>query len=469
MRVFPAFFPTEGRVALVIGGGELAARKLRLLLKSDAHIRVFASDEIVAEVRDLENNPRVTLSQAKPTASDMTDVSFAIVATEDEALIQEGAALSRRTGVPVNVVDRPELCDFTVPAIVDRGDIAIGIASGGAAPVLTRNIRQSIEAALPARLGDLARFAKAFRGAVAKTLPAGSPRKAFWERVFDGPIGAAVLAGRHSDARTAMVSALNGRSASLVEGRVALVGAGPGDPELLTIKALNVLRRADIVYFDSLVGDGVLDLVRRDAARVYVGKRKGDHAVPQHEIQDRMIASARDGQFVVRLKGGDPFVFGRGGEEIAAVMAAGIPVDIVPGITAAIGAGASAGLPLTHRDYAQAVTFVTGHDRFGLPELDWRALSADRQTVVVYMGVGKAGEIAAKLIKAGAPGSRPVAVIENATTPRQKTAIGRLAQLERLVIAHDIEGPALIVIGDVAALANQTAPPDIQTHAAMAV
>lgn len=469
MRVFPAFFPTEGRVALVIGGGELAARKLRLLLKTDVNIRVVAPDEVVAEIDAMAQDHRITLSREGPTAASLEDASFAIVATDDEELLRESVTLLRTGGIPVNVVDRPGLCDFTVPAIVDRGDIAIGIASGGAAPVLTRNVRQTIEAALPTRLGDLARFAKTFRGAVAKTLPAGRSRKTFWEQVFDGPIGAAVLAGRGSEARAAMISALNRNSASAAEGRVALVGAGPGDPELLTIKALNTLRRADIVYHDALVSDEVLDLVRRDAERVPVGKRKGAHAVSQYEIQERMIASARAGDFVVRLKGGDPFIFGRGGEEIAAVQQAGIPVEIVPGITAAIGAGAAVGLPLTHRDHAQAITFVTGHDRHGPSELDWRALSADRQTVVVYMGIGEAGEIAAKLIAAGSPGDRSVAVIENATMPNQKTVVGCLSQLDRLVASHEIAGPALIVIGDVAALANQRTETPPQSHAALAV
>jgi uroporphyrin-III C-methyltransferase/precorrin-2 dehydrogenase/sirohydrochlorin ferrochelatase len=320
--------------------------------------------------------------------------------------------------------------------------------------VLGRRLREKIEALLPQRLSALAAFAGSFRDAVAAKIEA-PRRRAFWERFFDGPIAAQVLAGDEVRAGDAMTAALNRPQAEQSAGAVHIVGAGPGDPELLTLRALRLIQDADVIVYDRLVGDGILDLARRDAVRLYVGKARADHAVPQEEIEARLIAFAREGKTVVRLKGGDPFIFGRGGEELEAVRAAGVPVFVTPGVTAALGCAAAAGLPLTHRDAAQALTFVTGHAKGDEdPDLDWAALAALGHTLVVYMGVGKAETIAARLVENGRAASTPVAVIENGTRSDQKIIKGTLRDLARLVRDGGVAGPAILVIGEVAAKAN---------------
>ncbi len=344
------------------------------------------------------------------------------------------------------------------PGIIDRDPVLVAIGSSGAAPALVRRLREQIEALLPSRLGRLARFARRFRTAVAGTHPDSGRRRWFWETFFDGPVARLVLDGREHQATNAMLRLVNGGTAPSSEGSVALVGVGPGDPDLLTLRALRAMQDADVVVYDRLIGDQILDYVRRDAERIYVGKARGNHAMSQEEINTTLVAQAASGRRVVRLKGGDPFVFGRGGEEMTHLQTAGVAVEIIPGITAATGCAAAAGLPLTHRDYASGVTFVTGHMRDGTAEPDWAGLAATRHTLVIYMGVATAGIIGERLVAHGMRPTTPVAVIENGTRPEQIVAHGTLANLGATVAGHGIVGPALIVIGDVVALASESVP-----------
>ncbi len=452
MKFFPAFFDLNGRRVLVAGSGEVASRKARLLLDAGAAIE-FAAPAFTPDFA-AEWTGQAALTQATPETAPIAGAALVFVAVEDLGEAAAWTRAARAAGVPVNAVDRPALSDFATPSIVDRGDVVVAISTGGAAPVLGRRLREKIEALLPARLAALAAVAGSLRETVAARV-APSARRAFWERFFDGPAAAQALAGDDAGARRAALAALDDPQADQSGGVVHIVGAGPGDPDLLTLKALRLLQDADVILYDRLVSDDILKLARRDALRLYVGKAKADHAVPQAEIEARLIAFAREGKKVVRLKGGDPFIFGRGGEELEAVRAAGVPVFVTPGVTAAIGCAAAAGLPLTHRDAAQALTFVTGHAKGEAePDLDWAALAALGHTLVVYMGVTKAAAIAASLIRNGRSRSTPVAVIENGTRADQKILKGNLSELGRLVSEGAVEGPAILVIGDVAAKAN---------------
>ncbi len=452
MKTFPAFFDLAGKTVIIAGAGEVASRKARLAADAGARI-MFVASELDQSLVD-EWAGRAEFDARLPSVATFQGASLVFIAVESGIDAARLAALARAAGAPVNAVDRPGLSDFFAPAIIDRDDVVVAISTSGAAPVLGRRIREKIEALLPHRLGALARFAASFRGAVAARItPEG--RRRFWENFFDGPLASRILAGDERGAREALIDSLNRRQADSAVGVVHLVGAGPGDPELLTLKALRLLQAADVILYDRLVGDQILALARRDALRLYVGKAKSDHAVPQEEIAQRLIDHARRGKIVVRLKGGDPFIFGRGGEELDAVRAAGVPVFVTPGITAATGCAASAGMPLTHRDLSQAVTFATGSAKDnGEPDLDWKALAALGHTLVVYMGVGKAGAIARNLIENGRSGATPVAVIEKGTTADEKILKGQLSGLGALVKAGGVEGPALLVIGEVAAKAE---------------
>lgn len=451
MKRFPAYISLQSRPVVIVGGGDAALRKARLALSAGAEVTVIGP-EIDAELRD-ELGEQVSLSDRAPAPEDFEGAVFAFIALDNEDAAARWAKTARDAGALVNVVDQPALCDFTTPSIIDRGRLTVAISTDGAGPVFGRALRAKIEAMLPARAGALLDFAQTYRGAV-KGKIAHKGRRAFWEAFFDGPIAAQVLAGDEQSAHEAMLAAING-DAPAPQGVVHIVGAGPGDPELLTLKAFRLIQSADVILYDRLVSEDVLSLARRDADRLYVGKAKSNHAVPQEEIEARMIALARAGKIVVRLKGGDPFVFGRGGEELESVRAAGVPVYVTPGITAATGCAASAGLALTHRDHAQAVTFVTGHAKGDAdPALDWAALAALKNTLVVYMGVGKAGSIASNFIAHGRAASTPVAIIENGTRENELILKGTLADLPALIDAGGVKGPALLVIGEVAALAS---------------
>jgi uroporphyrin-III C-methyltransferase / precorrin-2 dehydrogenase / sirohydrochlorin ferrochelatase len=348
------------------------------------------------------------------------------------------------------------LSSFTMPAIVDRGPITIAISTGGAAPVLARRLKAEIERAMPAAIGRLARFAEIFREQVRRTLVEPRARRRLWDRVFEGRVGELALAGDEIGARRELIRLLDGtrNERNPAPGMVHLVGAGPGDPDLLTLKAHRLLQRADVVVYDRLVSPEVLAMARRDAERLYVGKRAGHHCVPQSEINGRLVALARAGKSVVRLKGGDPFVFGRGGEEMETLIKAGVAVEVVPGITAALGCAASAGVPLTHRDHAQACVFVTGHTKDDKLDLDWQMLARPRQTVVIYMGAETLPAITSQLVQHGLASSTPVVVIENGTTERERRVVGTLATIERQVMRARLEGPTLCMVGETVGLAT---------------
>lgn len=454
MNNFPAFMRLHGQPVLIVGGGEAAVAKTRLLLAVGAAVTVVAPDAL-SQVRAWADAGDLRWAHRRFRARDVRGKTLVFGTTGLDDVDERVARAARARRVPVNIVDRPALSDFIVPSIVDRGAVTVAISSDGASPVLARRLREQIETLLPANLGALAEFLRSFRGAVKAKIDSFAGRRRFWEEVIDGPIARDVLSGNESRAREAMVSQINRRPANEDrEGHVAIVGAGPGDPELLTIKALRALQDADVVIHDRLVGAGVLELIRRDAERIYVGKAKSDHSVTQDGIHDLLIAHARAGKRVVRLKGGDPFVFGRGGEELDALRQAGVDASVVPGITAATGCAASAGLPLTHRDHASAVTFVTGHGVDGEPDVDWAALAQPRHTAVVYMGLSRAGALSARMIEHGRAPETPVAIIENGTRADERVLTGTLAGIPELVRTSQVGAPALIVIGEVAALAD---------------
>ncbi len=454
MQYFPAFLDLKDRPCLVVGGGAPAARKARLLMRAGARLTVVAR-RASPEIEDLDAAGALRLVRRGFVAGDASGRAAVVSATglgDVDARVSEAA---RAAGVPVNVVDRPELSSFVVPAIVERDPVVIGISSGGTSPVLARRLRARIEALLPARLGRLARFAESFRAAVRATVPDPAQRQRFWTGVFDGPVAEDVLAGREAAAREAMLGLVNRPDTTRApEGLVHIVGAGPGDPDLLTVKALRLMERADVAVYDRLVTPEILSRLRRDAERIYVGKAKGAHALSQDRINALLLDQARAGKRVLRLKGGDPFVFGRGGEELEYLRRHGVHVEVVPGVTAATACAAALGVPLSHRDHASAVTFVTGHGRDGEPELDWAALASARQTLAVYMGVETAGRTAARLIAQGLAPGTPAAVIENGTLANQKAVVGTLCDLEALVRDNGITGPALILIGEVVRLAD---------------
>ncbi len=454
MKHFPAFLDIENRTALVVGNGLAAARKAELLAKAHARVIVVA-ERPCADLAVLAGEGRITVLREPFSVEHLDEAAVLIVATGSEAEDRQVADAGKAHGVPVNVVDRPGLGTFIVPAVIDRDPVTVAVSSAGTAPVLARGLRAKIEALLPARVGDLAAFAGRFRDSVKAKLPEGRDRLRFWERVFDGPIADHVLAGRDGAARSEMLRAINTPANDKGEdGVVYLVGAGPGDPDLLTIRALRVLQTADVIVHDKLVGPDILNYARRDAERIFVGKTRGDHTKSQDEINEIIAAHARAGKRVARLKGGDPFVFGRGGEEREHLRALGVRVEIVPGITAATGCAAAAGFPLTHRDHASSVTFVTGHAKTGAPDLDWPALATSRHTIVIYMGVATAGLVSQRLMEHGLAGATPVAVVENGTLPNQRVLTGELRHVGGLIAENGIKGPALVVIGDVTAAAD---------------
>jgi len=449
MKVFPAFFGMEHAHVVVFGSGEEALRKVRLLAKTPAEIRVVA-DRLEPDMAR-EFGGRVIHKTPIEAPAALTAAAFSIIALSDDEAALAAISLAKSLGVPVNAVDRPEHCEFTVPSILDRGDIVAAVATGGAAPVLAKSVRTRLEALMPQGIGNLAGLAKRLRPEVSARLKDGADRRKYWETALNGAAAERAYAGDLAGAEAEMRRLLADFGPQ--EGVVHIVGAGPGDPELLTLKAFRLIQSADIVFHDRLVSDEIMDLLRRDAERVSVGKSKGDHSVPQPQIHELMIEAARAGKRVVRLKGGDPFIFGRGGEELEAVQAAGIEAHVVPGISSALGCAASAGLPLTHRGHAQALTFVTGHAQSGgVPDLDWTAMARPGQTVVVFMGVGTAPVIAEKLIAAGRATATPVAVVENGTRPDEIRVFGTLAELPQLITRAGIEGPALLIIGEVAGL-----------------
>ena len=452
MQYFPLFFDLRSQKVLIVGGGEVALRKATLLERAGAAITLVAPD-VVPEIERRAAAGTLTLLRREFIPEDLNGARLAIAATGRRASNRWIASLCEARAIPVNVVDDLKASRVIVPAIVDRDPVLIAISSAGASPVLARRWRERLEAFVPARIGELALWLRGLRAASRRRLRGTAERRRYFETLVDGPAALRFVAG---DVRGAeqLAQRLLAADASRApaRGHVVLVGAGPGDPELLTLKALRALTDADVILHDRLVGEGVLDLARRDAVKICVGKSPGGAGASQEWINGQLIEHASAGRSVVRLKGGDPFVFGRGGEELEALARAGIAYSVIPGITAASACAAYAGIPLTHRDHAQSVSFVTGHAGEGGSEPDWRALAAERATVVFYMGLTGLERIVAKLIEHGAPSDRPAAVIAQGTLPTQRVVPGTLASIAAAARSQGIASPALLIVGDVAAL-----------------
>ncbi|MFA5632390.1 MAG: siroheme synthase CysG [Porticoccaceae bacterium] len=450
MDYLPLFHRIADRKCVVAGGGEVALRKVRLLLEAGAKVLVVAP-QVCADLQALEESHTIQISRKTFHPNDLALASLVVSATNDQQVNEQVSRWARDRNIPVNVVDNPALCSVIFPAIVDRSPLQIAIGTGGAAPVLARLLRGKIEALIPAAYGRLAALAEKFRPRVKQELPNENDRRAFWEALFEGPAGEAALAGDESRAQRLLEQALSSAQPARI-GEVYLVGGGPGDPDLLTFRALRLMQQADVVLYDRLVSRGVLDLVRRDATRIHVGKTAGDHPVPQQDINQLLVKYAREGHRVLRLKGGDPFIFGRGGEEIEHLVEYDIPFQVVPGITAASGCASYAGIPLTHRDHAQSVRFVTGHRRSDELTLDWPQLASPGQTLVFYMGLNSLPVISRELIAHGVDGTMPAALVEKGTLPSQRVVIGTLSDLAEKVEHLGIRAPTLIIVGGVVSL-----------------
>ena len=452
MDYLPVAWRLKEQLALVVGGGEIALRKARLLDRAGARLRVVAP-EIEPELVQLVERQGGELLRCHYHADQLDGVALAIGATDDQQVNRQlhGDAVARH--LPVNVVDNPPLCTFIFPAIVDRDPLLISISSGGASPVLARWARSKIETLLPAGLGRLATLMGRYRKTLAEKLPQVGARRLFWEGLLDGPLMERVLAGQDQQAETLLQQAVDDADReSLSRGEIYLVGAGPGDPDLMTFRALRLLQKADVVLYDRLVGPGILELARRDAELVYVGKARNEHVVPQDEINSLLVRYAREGKKVCRLKGGDPFIFGRGGEELDSVVEAGIDFQVVPGVTAAAGCAAYAGIPLTHRDHAQSVRFVTGHRKDNSVDLPWGSLITPGETLVFYMGLVSLADICSNLKAQGMRADMPAAVISRGTMTDQQVIIGNLSSLPGLVSEREVAAPSLVIIGSVVTL-----------------
>lgn len=456
MDYLPIFADLKQRPVLVVGGGEVAARKVDLLLRAGAEIRIVAQS-LSPILEQLRQQGHIHWLGQAFAAQQLDEVFLVIAATDDSALNAQVFAEADKRRVLANVVDDQPRCSFIFPSIIDRSPLVVAVSSSGQAPVLARMLREKLEALLPASLGQMAEVAGRWRGQVKHQLNAIGERRRFWEKTFSGRFSTLVASGQTAEAERQLEQNLQefalGSEGS--QGEIALVGAGPGDVGLLTLRGLQVMQQADVVLYDHLVSDEILDLVRRDAERICVGKRAGAHSVIQEETNRLLVELAQQGKRVVRLKGGDPFIFGRGGEELQVAAAAGIPFQVVPGVTAAAGATAYAGIPLTHRDHAQSVTFITGHCRPDGEGLDWADLARARQTLAIYMGTMKAADISQRLIAHGRAATTPVAVISRGTRVDQRVQIGTLQQLEEL--AQQAPLPALLVIGEVVELHHQIA------------
>lgn len=455
MDFLPLFHNLRGQRVLVVGGGEIALRKSRLLADTGAVLRVVAPqiDSQLAALVVSTGGEQLLRGYA---AADLQGCVLVIAATDDEPLNAQVSADARTRGVPVNVVDSPALCSVIFPAIVDRSPLLVAVSSGGDAPVLARLIRAKLETWIPAAYGQLAGLAKRFRAPVKERFPDLQQRRVFWEDVFQGDVAERMLAGQGSEAERLLQARLDNQQGE-VRGEVYLVGAGPGDPDLLTFRALRLMQQADVVLYDRLVAPAIVELCRRDAERIYVGKQRADHAVPQEQLNQQLVTLAKQGKRVLRLKGGDPFIFGRGGEEIEELAAHGIPFQVVPGITAASGCAAYAGIPLTHRDYAQSVRFVTGHLKDGSTDLPWRDLVAPGQTLVFYMGLVGLPAICKQLIAHGRGSDTPAALIQQGTTSNQRVFTGTLGNLPTLVAEHEVHAPTLVIVGEVVVLRDKLA------------
>ncbi|MDX8129965.1 MULTISPECIES: siroheme synthase CysG [Methylomonas] len=451
MDYFPLFLKVKGQTCLVVGAGEIAARKIELLIRAGGNIVVVAT-EIGNTVAAMQHSNPIVIRQKAFSHEDVDGMGLVVSATNCRTTNIEVSNVAHQRRIPVNVVDDPALCSFIFPAIIDRSPLLVAISSSGVSPVLTRLLRARIESAIPASFGLLVQLAEKFKLLVKQRIPQPSQRRIFWEKILQGSVAELVFVGKQDEAEQLLLSQLQQADPAVSQGEVYLIGAGPGDPDLLTFKALRLLQQADVVVYDRLVSNEILDMARRDAEKIYVGKQRDNHSLPQESINRLLTDLALAGKRVARLKGGDPFVFGRGGEEIESIMPHGISYQVVPGITAAAGCASYAGIPLTHRDHAQSCTFVTGHLKDGSINLDWQHLSRPNQTVVIFMGLAGLATICRSLMEHGCPANHPIAVIQSGTTRNQRVLTGTLADMPDRVEQADMEPPTLIIVGSVVTL-----------------
>jgi len=453
MDFLPVFMQLHGRNCLLVGGGEVASRKASLLLDAGASITVVAP-ELSDTLVEWREAGKLAHEAREFVVGDVQGKALVIAATDDRAVNESIHDAAVAINIPVNVVDNPDLCTFIMPSIVDRSPVVAAISTGGASPVLARMIRSRLESILPSAYGRLAKMTADFRDKVKERFSSPNDRRLFWERVLQGPAAEMVFAGRDAEAEVEIDKALAAPDAEQQGsvGEVYLIGGGPGDPDLLTFRALRLMQQADVVVYDRLVSKGVMDMCRRDAELIYVGKERANHAVPQEDINHMLVRLAKEGKRVCRLKGGDPFIFGRGGEEIDTLVEEGVSFQVVPGITAASGAASYTGIPLTHRDYSQSVVFATGHLKNGMMDINWQGLVNPNQTLVFYMGLVGVKVICEQLIAHGMSEDMPIALVQKATTPDQKLFTGTLKDMPGIVEREEIKPPTLIIVGEVVKL-----------------
>ncbi|AGA91360.1 uroporphyrin-III C-methyltransferase [Thioflavicoccus mobilis 8321] len=451
MDFLPIFLDVKNKPCLVVGGGEIALRKITTLRRAGATVRVVAP-QLAPALAELLADGEI-LHDARPFRDDdLDDVLLVVAATDDRAVNRRIAELARTASVPVNVVDQPEDCTFLMPSVIDRSPVVVAVSTGTASPVLARLLRTRLEALIPAAYGRLADLCAGYRSRVKERFTDQRERRRFWDRVLQGGVAERVFSGHLDEARAAMERELAEGPAGSTLGEVYLVGAGPGDADLLTFRALRLMQQADVVVYDRLVAASILDKVRRDARRIYVGKERDNHVMRQAEINRLLVELAREGHRVLRLKGGDPFIFGRGGEEIDTLAEEGIPFQVIPGITAASGCASYTGIPLTHRDYAQSVTFVTGHLKDNTINLNWEQLAQPHQTIVFYMGLVGLPVIVEQLIAHGVSPQMPVALIQQGTTHKQRVYSGTLLDIVEKVRRDPPQPPTLVIVGEVVRL-----------------
>ncbi|HYQ73263.1 MAG TPA: siroheme synthase CysG [Gammaproteobacteria bacterium] len=452
MDYFPLFLKVANRPCLVVGGGKVAARKIQLLRRAGARVTVV-SPRSCDEVLAFADAGEVTYVHRDFQDEDLDAMVLVIAATSNNAVNRHIADLAERQRIPVNVVDCPELCSFIVPSMVDRSPVQVAVSTGGSSPVLARLLRARLESFIPAAYGRLARLVDDYRQSVKRRFSNPAQRRYFWENVLQGRVAELLFAGQEDKARLALEQAIDDVDTRFeAGGEVYLVGAGPGDPDLITFRALRLMQQADVVVYDRLVSQPILDMVRRDAEMIYAGKARDQHTLSQESINQLLVRLAKEGKRVLRLKGGDPFIFGRGGEEIETLAEEGIPFQVVPGITAASGCASYAGIPLTHRDYAQSCIFVTGHLKDGSVDLDWETLARPAQTIVFYMGLHSIPVLSRELVAHGLPADTPVALVQQGTTQDQKVYIETLATLPDLAASGILKPPTIIIVGRVVSL-----------------
>ncbi len=457
MHSFPIFLKLQDKHCLVVGGGEVAARKTQQLLTSGTKVSVVAP-EIESSLNQLKESGQIQHLEQKYDEKCLQDVDLVIAATNDTELNKLISEQATSRKLFINVVDNPDLCTFIVPSVIDRSPVIVAISTGGASPVLARLLRARLETLIPSSYGKLAALVARFRDKVKQQFPEIKQRRRFWEQILQGSVAELVYAGQDKNALGLLEKQLEQDSPVIDStGEVYLVGGGPGDPDLLTFRALRLMQQADVVLYDRLVAPAIVDLVRKDAERIYVGKERDRHALPQEEINQLLVDLANHGKRVLRLKGGDPFIFGRGGEEIDLLSENNIPFQIVPGITSASGCASYAGIPLTHRDYAQSCVFITGHLKDGTTNLNWPALAQPQQTLAVYMGTHGLDILSRELIKHGLADTTPAAIVQQGTTREQRVYITTLKELPSIPEKHEVKPPSMIIIGGVVSLHEKLA------------